>query len=183
MKRNKSSVALIVALGCLSFCMVISFFALYKPIFDNESLGKCMLPPEDFSITDLIGTWIAGSPSRNDMLVIRSDGKYKQIIHNEALAIDFETDWQTWSLEYQKTGIPYLHLKGMRFCGFNPDISCEQTNGGGFDFCSKKSISTSDEGILIILGSSLTPGPPRGINLWYPLGSENTWVYTLQEPK
>jgi hypothetical protein len=45
------------------------------------------------------------------------------------------------------------------------------------------------EGILIILGipkefirSTNDISTSRGINLWLPLGYENTWTYTLKEP-
>jgi len=89
--------------------------------------------------------------------------------------IDYESDWQPWYVELSEDNIPYLHLTGMRFCGMNPDISCEIRDGGGHDFCRDEYIPMNGEGILIILGE-------RSYNLHYPLGSENSWFYGLENP-
>ncbi len=152
----------------------------------------CTLPPEGFSQEDLVGKWVAGVPSKKDTLIIREDSTYKQIVHieySELPDVDYESDWMPWWLEYTENGIPYLHLQGMRLCGINSDLDCDRPGGSGYDFCKNESIMMNDEGILLALGvpkdmmvSPQGTMPMRGINLWFPAGSENTWVYTLVEP-
>jgi len=120
--------------------------------------------------------------------VIRPDGTYKQVVHVEFVEgppTDFESQWQRWRLEYSEGGIPYLHLNGYRFCGMNPTISCQETDGGGYDICRDESIAMEDEGILLVLGTNTegtSPEDPQYYYLHYPLGSEDSWVYALQDP-
>lgn len=158
----------------------------------DQSKSECLLPSEDFSEEDLIGTWVAGWADRNDTLIIQKDGTYKQVIHIAYLEIDYESDWQSWRIEYPNNGPPYLHLEGMRLCAAEPEsISCDNSGDPGpwYDFCHDKSIQMNNEGILIILGipeewinSSNDLSTNHGINLWLPLGYENTWTYILQAP-
>jgi len=152
----------------------------------------CEGPPEGFSQTDLVGTWEAGVPEQRDTLILREDGKYRQLVHVQLATrppVDYESDWQEWWLENQDNGIPYLHLEGMRLCGFNPELSCGQAGGGGHDFCRNTSLKMSGEGILLVLGVPRPivswPGSTfaaRGISLMLPAGSENSWGYTLKDP-
>jgi hypothetical protein len=89
-------------------------------------------------------------------------------------------------LEYSEDGIAYLHLDDYRFCGMNPSISCKETDGGGYDICRDESISMENEGILLVLGTNTKetpPGAPVYYYLHYPLGSEDSWVYILQEQR
>jgi hypothetical protein len=60
----------------------------------------------------------------------------------------------------------------------NSDISCEKRDGDGYDFCQDESILMNGEGILIVLE---TPDE-HYYYLHYPLGSENSYMYRLQEP-
>jgi hypothetical protein len=130
---------------------------------------------------------MAGRPGRSDILTIRSDGTYRQEIDvqmAEGPPIVFEGDWQSWMLDFSEAGVAYLHLSGYRFCGMNPALSCAQTDGDGYDFCRDKSLSMDDEGILLVLGTNTEDTPP-GSEVYYlhfPLGSEDSWVYTLRGP-
>jgi hypothetical protein len=155
--------------------------------------SQCPRPPQGFTSADLVGTWANNDIDNSDTLTIRADGKYKQVIHINYTTepdVDYESDWHSWRLEY-KDGIPYLHLEGMRLCAINPELSCDHPGGrGGFyDFCRDEAVTMDNEGILLVLGVSKynqSPGdhrsPTRWINLWVPMGSENTFVYQLQEP-
>jgi len=133
---------------------------------------------------------MAGWPGHTDTLIIRENGTYKQIVNvdmNNLPSIAYESDWQSWSLEYSVDNIAYLHLSGMSFCGMNPEIPCNVRVSGGFDFCQGESMRMENEGILLVLASreELLPGTEEveaHIYMHYPLGSENSWVYTFQEP-
>ncbi len=127
-----------------------------------------------------MGTWFAGNPDHSDTLIIRNDGSYKQIVHikfPKQSPLEYESDWQPWHLE-SKENIVYLHLDGMSFCGMNSEISCNVRSGGGYDFCRDEYLPMNDEGILLVLGTA----NPNNIFLFYPLGSENSYVYSKQEP-
>ena len=149
----------------------------------------CEPPPQGFLERDLVGTWEAGVPAQRDTLTIREDGKYKQLIHLDVPLTDYESDWQRWWLEERESGVPYLHLQGMRLCAFNPDISCDQVGGAGHDFCRNAQVPMINEGILLVLGVPEPfiqwPGSTealRGISLVFPAGSETSWYYSLREP-
>jgi hypothetical protein len=144
-------------------------------------------PPVGFE-RDLTGTWEAGSPENSDTLVLRSDHEYKQSIHrvgNQYYSeMNYESDWQSWWIEYRANGIPCLHLSGMRLCGLDPRLSCATSGGNGYDFCSDEFVPMKNEGILLILMAQETTSPssPQEINLSFPEGLEESWVYTRQKP-
>ena len=120
----------------------------------NDKFDAC-LPPSNFTEEDLIGTWKTGTADINDTLIIKGDGTYKQIIHSETPAFDYESDWQPWRLEYAESGLPYLHLEGMRLCVYWEQIDCKLPSGNvyeWYDFCQEKWIKMIDEGILIVVG-------------------------------
>lgn len=158
----------------------------------DRNANNCPLPPTGFTQDDLLGTWVAGGPRKNDTLIIRQDGTYKQIVHYDPATgpdLDYESDWQPWWLEYSDTGIPYLHLDGMSICGWNPEIDCDRPGGGGYDLCADRSLPQTNAVILIVLGvpdyvdqNDPKAYPPRGILLEMPLGSENSWEYHLESP-
>lgn len=153
----------------------------------------CPPPPANFTQEDLLGTWAAGNTVDNDSdtLILRDDGKYKQIIHLKALSFDYASDWQDWQLLHnEENGLPYLYLKGMRLCAYGGGeiISCDVVGGGEseksgywYDFCSRKWVRMPGEGILIVLG---TPkgfiAPPHGITLNLLRKGEDHWFYELQ---
>lgn len=134
---------------------------------DDES--GCILPPETFKESDLIGTWYAGHSKRNDTLILREDGKYKQILNVQIPEYHYESEWRDWWVEDRGSGTPYLHLEGMHLCVYHIGRDCKVEGGGPgawYDFCEKRSVLMPGEGILPVLG---TPKglvqPPRGIFL------------------
>jgi len=167
-------------------------FSLFDSLNQRLKPGNCIVPTKELSKDDLAGTWHAGSLERNDTLIIRKDGKYKQKVHIEYLKVDYESDWQQWWIEYSEGGIPYLHLDGMRLCAAEPEIvSCDQPGGQDpwFDICKNESMLMNNEGILIVLGepkqfiqSQNGMQKPDGLVLALPVGFEDSWVYTQQGP-
>jgi hypothetical protein len=167
----------------------------------NSNKSGCTPPPISFTEVDLIGEWVAGWPDRQDTLIIREDGTYKQIVHINYIDIpdvNYESDWLEWNLEYSEKNFPYLHLESMSLCGYIPDLkSCDQNGGGNadwdafnenyyHDFCQDEFILMENEGILMVLGSPDGPthsSPPRGIRLFIPsISPEGAWAYTLVNP-
>jgi hypothetical protein len=187
--HKKALSMLLVISVIIGVFFLIRFSSQLLGFFSSIQMGRannCTPPADGFSEKDIVGIWEAGVPEQNDKLAIREDGTYKQIIHvelSELPDIDYESDWMSWWVEIGMDGIPYLHLEGFRYCGFNPDVDCNETFGGGFDFCKNIGFVTENEGILLVLGtrdnshSDENIVPPRGISIWLPAGSENTWVY------
>jgi hypothetical protein len=189
MKRKWPLVAIlgVVFVGCIlgAFSCVSAIIR----IMQEENQPRCSPPVGGFSKSNLVGTWVAGDPKHSDTLLIKPDGAYKQIVHVEfprLPPIDYESGWQPWYLEYSIKNIPYLHLRGYAFCGMNVAIPCGQRDGGGYDFCQDRSIQMLNEGILLVLESSEQKPGTREVqyyyHLTYPLGSENSYSYRLQEP-
>lgn len=139
----------------------------------TQKMGRCILPPETFQESDLIGTWEAefGTPG-NTTLVLREDGTYKQIYDNPDTGHFYESDWQGWWIEYRESGIPNLHMEGMRLCDHSAK-DCEREAGGGagpwFDYCERRTVEMRGEVVLLLVGvsSGLVNPPPRGIVLLY----------------
>jgi hypothetical protein len=149
--------------------------------------SECTLPPEEFSEDDLVGIWKAGRPERNDTLIISENGKYKQIIHVEMDSFDYESAWHSWWVEYNESGIPYLHLEEMRMCVYFTGVDCNQSGSAEifwYDFCLDELVQTPDEGVLMILGvPEKFSQPPRGIELISFQGHDiGATVYQLQDP-
>lgn len=158
-------------------------------IMQSENASRCHPPAGGFSSATLAGTWMAGVPSHIDTLIIRPDGTYKQSVHIEYTDLpptDYESDWQLWRLEYSQANIPYLHLTGYAFCGMNAAIPCGKRDAGGYDFCQDKYLNMNGEGILVVLEAYQEKpsggGRQYSYHLFYPLGSENSYAYSLQQP-
>lgn len=182
---------LLFTIGIAVIVMIIGACFLWVIILDMKIEGTgCSPLPEGFTKDDLVGTWMAGSPDQSDTLIIKTDSTYKQIIHLEFAdksIVDYESEWQSWRVEYSEDNIGYLHLEGFRFCGMNAGISCETREGDGHDFCRDERIKMLNEGILLVLMSkdAQLPGTEvvqSHIKLFYPLGYENSWSYTLKNP-
>lgn len=193
MKKNwvRFVIVGIVIGGCLFgsiFCCLPTSIR-FREIRETENAPRCSSPVGGFSEANLVGTWVAGVPRHKDALIIRADGRYKQIVHIEFAELpplDYESGWQPWRLEYSKDNIPYLHLEGMAFCGINSDIPCEDHDGGGYDFCQDKYLPMNGKGILLVRETSnAKPGSQATkyyYYLQYPLGSQNSYIYDLQQP-
>lgn len=168
-------------------------FLLYACAKSQSSV--CDSAPEGFAEVDLVGTWAAGwsRPGKpDDTLIIREDGTYKQILdleRPESSSFKYESDWQSWWLEYGENGLPYLHLEGMRLCAYPGGyIDCEVVGGGDspetkwYDPCQKTWVNMPGKGILIALGSPEgTIPPPRGFDLVLFRRGEDIWFYSLHE--
>ena len=166
-------------------CTIIGCCIIGASIVDTGSKIRCSPLPEGFSEAELVGTWTGGSPDQRDTLIVRTDRTYKQIIHVEFVdrsPIDYESDWQSWRLDYSADHVGYLHLDRFSFCGISPGIPCETPVGDGYDFCRDESIKMDHEGILLVLPTRATDTTINSIHLAYPMGSENSWAYHRQEP-
>jgi hypothetical protein len=122
----------------------------------NEGKGNgCPLPEYGFDETMLVGQWRAGFEGSTDLLIIREDGTYKQITQLDALDFYEESEWQNWNVTYGPSGIPHLHLEGMRLCVPYRLPSCELRGipeTSWWDFCEDEIVKMSDEGILLAVG-------------------------------
>jgi len=172
-----------------------SFFLIACSTNDEEAMG-CTLPPKEFTEADLVGTWVARNLNFTiDTLILRADSTYKQIIHLDDPATDYESDWLPWSIEYDENGFPYLHMDGMRLCAYAPDlIDCEQVGGGEenqgsfnsgywYDYCKREMVLMPNGGTLIAVGvPERFVQPPRSIRLRLLMYTESSWVYELESP-
>lgn len=178
-----------VIFGCLALALILYLlFALFTSNTPEKRGSACHPPVGDFSEASLVGTWVAGAPDHSEKLIIKADGTYKQIIHAEPpnyQSLDYEGDWKPWHLEYSSDNPPYLHLTGFAFCGAT-SIPCGSIDGGGYDFCRDESLPMKGEGILFVIEGHLDNPDPQGPKyiyaLYYPMGSENVYSYSLQTP-
>jgi hypothetical protein len=186
----KKAMSLIAIIGIFTVALAFGCYLVYTRILETSNPPGCAPLPVNFSEADLVGTWEAGWPGHTDTLVIKADGSYKQTVHVEFVdrsRIDYESDWQPWHIEYSEDNNGYLHLREFRFCGMNSEIPCEKRVGGGYDFCRDETIKMDNEGILLVLATRAkeslgTDEPLYDIHLAYPLGYENSWIYTRQAP-
>lgn len=171
------------------FSLVIFLYACTSN--QEKEYERCPLPPQEFSEAELAGTWTAPHPTRSDILIIRKDRLYKQIIHLTSPIFDYESDWLPWRIEYAKNGLPYLHMEGMRLCAYGAGeiVNCNQVGGSNderygywYDACQDKWVMMPGKGILIVVG---TPKgfkqPSRGITLHLLQKGEDTWFYELSD--
>ena len=188
MKKNLAWLVLagLILICCLWACIVFNWLSINEMLFQNT---KCGLPYKGFSETDILGTWQAWRPGNTDTIIIRADKKYKQVVKIQSPLINFESDWQTWSLVYSKTGTPYLYLENFHLCGAEPEIFDCQVSGGGarkwLDVCSNDQwVTMADNGILAVVNGSTGKESSRDeiILILFPLSSENPWGYHLSKP-
>ena len=181
---------------------LIAILLLSACSFGKEIRQPCQ-PPDDFTESDLVGTWWAGyrsDPKRNDFLEIRADGTYKQTIQLEVEDYEYKSDWMPWHLEYLDNGTIYLLLTDYRLYAFNPNLIAEEVIGGGdgwfVDFCMGESPMLGGqtiysgiqmppgEGVLIVMNDPGILGrAPRGIFLaLLPVSDVSSWSYELIVP-
>lgn len=181
----KKAIKVILLIVTIITLMGMASYIYYAKILGRGHVFRCSPLPEVFSASELTGTWMAGTPDQSDTLIIKADGTYKQIVHvefTEEPTLDYQSDWQTWHVDYSDQHIGYLHLEGFRFCGMNPEIPCNKRNGGGYDFCRDEWVNMENEGILLVFtgknwGATSTEEPQNTIWLAYSLGSEESWTY------
>jgi hypothetical protein len=191
--KNKNLVFVVVLIIGILLCTSIGiWFNLHPPQHEN-GIGTCPAVPAWFSKADLIGTWVAQEYvpiTTTDTLIIGEDGKYKQIIHiDKKPPVDYESDWQPWSVEYGKKGLPFLYLKNYRICAANQYYDCfKEYDLGSPDCCNDlPHKSQTGELALTVVGmpNFVTPsGTPAGdLRLLLFRGCElSAWGYRLQQP-
>ncbi len=133
---------------------------------DSKRCGT-ILPPDTFQESDLVGTWIGRPGTATDTLKLNADHTYRQVYDDLTTGDHFEVN-QVWWIEQSTSGIPHMHLKGMRIC--NTTRNCHRQEGGAgdwmwYDYCEDRPRQMQGEAILLIVGTS--PGdyfkPLRGI--------------------
>jgi hypothetical protein len=147
----------------------------------KESSG-CPLPPSGFSESDLVGTWDGTKETSGDsIIIINGDGRYKQIMNIKRTGFQYESEWRPWRITYSEQGLPYLHLQGLLMCAYWDQIDCGTGETGiepggpakdiyadttyWYDFCQKKWITTSNEGVFMVFGGHKYKRDPRKIRL------------------
>ncbi len=168
----------LLTLSCYSLGIIPTPTSPYAPY-------DCPPLPETFTEADLIGTWVAEyhDSSTTDMLILRQDGKYKQIFDSY---IHFESDWQNWWIEYRPSGFLRLHLEGMRRCDSIESL-CEKEDGGllenmwAVDECENEMIRMPGEIVLIVTGvPERYLNVPRRIELQHARLAGSDWYYTFR---
>lgn len=83
--------------------------------------------PETFQDHKLAGTWEAYyDRGITDRLIIRTDGTFKQIYHDNTENYHFESLWGKWWVERSPDGRVRLHLQGARHYRYGIDIAEEE---------------------------------------------------------
>lgn len=73
-------------------------------------------PPDTLQESDLAGTWNCQYTKRDDTIILRADGTFMQVYHdNIEKDYVFETPWNEWWLERSPVGWVRLHLQGARY--------------------------------------------------------------------
>jgi len=137
----------------------------------------CELPPDDFTESDLLGTWELASPSdyKTDTITLHEDRTYRQFV-KLGDHYTYEGPPNRWWIDRRPNGGMYVHLEHMRYCnGIEED--CMRPEGGGgdwlfFDFCERTTFRMEDEVILALVGvgdqgarNPFLEDAPRGIFL------------------
>lgn len=166
-----------------SACVCVSPRTLLGKQTSSDSpgmIGRCPLPPESFQESDLVGTWVARYAYGTDTLILKEDGTYQQIYDNPQTGDYYESDWQEWWVEYRESGIPNLHLKGMK-----PDGISKDSDSLWHDFCEDRAVEVHGEVMLLVIGASASraESSPRGIELWHLKPNADTFSrpFFLQE--
>ncbi len=187
-KQNYTVITISILISVSVIGILCCLVVLNYPLTSNDepSVPACEPLPKSFAEVDLIGTWIAEYSGGDsiDKLQIRSDGTYKQLFSSTG-ELNFESDWQEWTIEYDQNGYALMHLKGMRRC----DGTLSQCNnpGGGLpegdlvvNICDGTAMYYADEVILFVTGS---PSTPRGIRLIHARAAGSEWNYSFQLEK
>jgi len=181
---------------------LLVIFLLSACSFGEKKSHSCQ-PPDDFTESDLVGTWWAGNsgyPERSDTLTIKGDGTYKQIIHLKEENYDYESDWQPWRIVTSESGAIFAHLVGMRLYAYNPNLIEDEVVGGGdalfVDFCTVEILKPGGkkiyrgtqmppgEGVLIVMRdpSIIDRAPGDFFLALLPVSDASSWSYELIAP-
>lgn len=179
---KQTLITLLISIGVFAF-LCLGTLPLTSSNEKNDEI-VCVPLPENFKETDLVGTWEGRYFGYVDKLIIRADGTYKQIFSSDSL--NFESDWQEWSFEYQSDGLGRLILAGMRRCD-GTDSICDNPGGGlppsevAINPCKTEYISYTGEVILFVTGSN--NNVPKEIVLRQAklAGSDWSWGYQFSE--
>ena len=191
--KSKNVVFVILMIVGILLCTSIGIWYNGHPPQHKNGIGTCLAVPAWFSKSSLIGTWVAqdyAPTTSTDALIIRKDGKYKQIIHiDKKPPVDYASDWQPWRLEYGKKGFPFLYLQNYRICAANQYYDCfKEYDIGSPDCCNDlPEKPSSGEIALTVIGMPdfFTPSgtPASDIRIGFCRGFENSgWDYRLQQP-
>lgn len=168
--------------------LTICFPFLFACALSEKNQDGCTLPPDNFSESTLVGTWVARDRGVTDTLIIKKENLYKQVIHSDNPVIDYESGWQKWKLESNDNAIPYLFLDGLRMCAYLMEQNCDRAGSdGGFwwDFCEKKGVDMPlGGGVLIVDGIPGSKQQVTGVWLTLPVRftDAGAWTYEWQEP-
>ena len=176
--------ALLLSLACSWIVNKPDRFGEVKPT--RTPTANCPPLPATFEEADLIGIWVAKywGGLATDTLVLREDGTYKQIYDDPEGGFHYESDWQTWWVEYREVGYLWLHLDGMRRCDDLPDVCRREGGGTGrrtIDSCEYVDVRQSGEVIVVVTGVNFET--PRGIVLRQTrlAGADYYYSFRLQE--
>ena len=166
LKSNKKRIQwlLLITLVCSS-CSVS--FMENRPTPITIKSWRCDLPPLPYQASDLSGTWQTDfrstTGSREDILILEDDGKYKQIFSNNETNYRYESGWQDWWVEIRESGGSYVHFTGMKYCGgvSGVCISPQDIELGFYDFCEDQWLDLSGEFLLAVVGDPAVPGSIR----------------------
>jgi len=145
--------------------------------------ANCPILPTSFKETYLIGTWVAeyNGGLGIDTLILKEDGKYKQIYNEPTTGFHYESNWQTWWVESRRVGYLWLHLEGMHRCDDLPEV-CDQKGGGTssrtIDNCEYVDVPQKGEIILVVTGANYYT--PRGIILRQTRLAGSEWSYSFR---
>jgi len=164
-------------------CMCVSSFVTFYRDTQKAKAPTCPPLPQNFTESDLVGTWIGKYFESTDKLVIRADGTYKQIYSSDPPR-NFESDWQKWYIENDSNGSIRLHLEGMRRCD-GLDSECNNPGGGlpsqtpVINPCTQTSMTYPSNEIIVFVTGSLS-NVPRGIMFQQARLAGSDWFYTFR---
>ena len=192
MNTNKKTVGLVswLVLSLISLLLIRSCQT--TAIDADDSSGTCATVPQWFAIDDLAGSWKATNfiTGDTDLLVLDSNGLYRQTIRLAESNTTYESNWLPWRVEIGQNGVYYLYLQNYRVCAASSYYDCSWVDDGNTlwtDCCGNRPVTPHiGEIVLTILGpvSSRTPsGMLQDISINLFRGCENSpWKYILSNP-
>ena len=116
--RSGNRRRVLMAAALLAGSVVLAVLVTVKPA---QSARFCvqapyLSPPASFEDEDLVGTWRAHYGASVDALILKADGRFKQIYedgYDEDYA--YETPWNEWRVERYADGRARVYLEGGRY--------------------------------------------------------------------